>query len=82
MFFLTIRITVPYKEIKKLNGEYREGQGYIVDLDRDQVIGLLKQEDEVVYYNRAESEIEWDFESLKKGEDDKLGVMDQWNLPF
>jgi hypothetical protein len=50
LFFLTVRIDFPYQEVKKMPGEYRQGEGYFVDLSVDQALDLLKLYEEVVDY--------------------------------
>ncbi len=83
LFFLTMKISVSYNEIRSLTGEYQKAKGYIVELDKDQIIEFLKQGDEIVFYNRAEPEIDWDFEKWKKIKvSDEDYTSDQLNLPF
>jgi hypothetical protein len=50
LFFLTVRIDFSYQEVKKMSGEYREGEGYFVDMSLDQLMGMLRLYDELVDY--------------------------------
>jgi hypothetical protein len=50
LFFLTVRIDFPYQKVKKMTGEYRQGEGYFADLSVNQVLDLLKLYDEVIDY--------------------------------
>ena len=58
LFFLTVRIDFSYGEVKKIPGEYRQGEGYFADLSVKQVLDLLKLHDEVIDY-RIHYEDSW-----------------------
>lgn len=77
VFNLTVIIGVAYREIKEMGGEYNEGYGWVIPMDTDRILGLLRLEDELLYYNRMEFDT---FDDLETEISHK--PMEQTYIPF
>lgn len=78
-FLLTVKINMPYKEIKEMGGKYYECQGWVIPMESDRILELLELGEELVVYNRVEFDTFDDLESVMEL---KPKGMEQTYIPF